>query len=128
MLRKAQLHVPGARREIDHQFWLGEPYVDCRALQGEDGALLGYVFFTPDHIGPLAARTRRAQLQLLRLAGQAQMEAGSETVRLQVPGINGTVLKALLDRRFRIDHVNLVMTSLPFGRFDRYLPSGGMML
>ena len=120
--------VWGRRREIDHHYWLSEPSITCRALQGDAPGLLGYVYFTPDYIGPLAARTRRAQLHLLRLAGKALAEAAPEAILVRVPGVNGTVLKALLNHHFRIDHINLVMTSRPFGHFDRYLPSGGVLL
>ena len=120
--------VWGRRRDIDHQFWWRDSYIDCRILQDDDGKLLGYVYFGPDYVGPLAARTRRAQLVLLRVAGEAQMEANSESVLIRVPGVNVTVLRALLEHGFRIDHVNLMMTSHPFGRFDRYLPSGGVLL
>jgi len=118
----------GRSREVDHRYWLSEPTMACVALEDGVSGLIAYVYFGPDFIGPLAARTRRAQLQLLRLAGEAQLEAGAESVRVHVPGVNGTVLKALMERRFQIDHVNLVMTSRPFGRFDRYLPSGGVLI
>ena len=120
--------VWGRRRDIDHRFWLREPTSACRALEDGQGRLIAYVYFWPDFIGPLAARTPRLQLQLLRLAGETQVEAEPEAVRLQVPGMNATVLRALLEQGFRIDHVNLIMTSRSFGRFDRYLPSGGVLL
>lgn len=118
----------GRRRDVDHRFWLREPMMVARALADPAGDLLGYVYFWPDFIGPLVART--PPLQLLRAAAEAQVAAGSAGVRLHVhvPGPSLTVLKALLERGFRIDHVNLFMSSRPFGRFDRYLPAGGVLL
>ncbi len=88
---------------------------------------IGYVYLNPDGFSPLAARRTRQQLLLIRLAAEVHGSQGA-VARVQVPGVNGTVLRALLERGFRIDHANLMMTSRPFGRFDRYLPSGGTML
>lgn len=39
-----------------------------------------------------------------------------------------TVLGARLGAGFKIDHVGQFMASRTFGRFDRYLPSGGTLL
>jgi hypothetical protein len=117
----------GWRREVDHQFWMDQPSMACLTIEDEEG-LAGYVYYQPDLIGPLVANTPRLQLELLRAAAVIQRAADPEAIRLQVPGVNDTVLRSLLERGFQIDHVNFFMSSRNFGRFDRYVPSGGTLL
>ncbi len=49
-------------------------------------------------------------------------------VFLSVPGSNMTALSWLLDRGFRIETSGILMTSEPFGLFDRYVVSGPGLL
>ncbi len=129
----------GRRREGDHRFWLDECGLRCLAITDSSGALLAYAYYSnavsrsqldgkPCRIGPVAARNARHQLSLLRAIGDALSSQADAKVELRIPGINMTVLSALLGASLRIDHVGQFMASKTFGRFDRYIPSGGTLL
>jgi len=129
----------GRRRDGEHRFWLGEYKFSCLALKDASGDLLAYAYYSnassyspwnlePYRIGPVAARSARLQLSLLRAIGDVIGAQSAEGVEFQLPGINMTALSALLEAGFKIDHVGQFMASRTFGRFDRYLPSGGTLL
>jgi GNAT superfamily N-acetyltransferase len=129
----------GRRRDREHRFWLGEYKFKCLGILHEAGGLSAYAYYSdatsrppwngePYRIGPLAARTPRLQLSLLRAIGDAMGDQAAEGVELRLPGVNMTALSALLGAGFNIDHVGQFMASRMFGRFDRYLPSGGTLL
>ena len=120
----------GRRRDGDHRFWLAESRLNCLAIHDASGALLAYAYYSKEsgRIAPLAARRASQQLPLLRAIGEALSNPASATVEFRVPGINMTVLSALMRAGFKIDHVGQFMASRIFGRFDRYLPSGGTLL
>jgi hypothetical protein len=128
----------GRRRDGEHRFWLGESGLTCLAIADTSGGLLAYAYYSsaasrapwdrePRRIGPVAARNARLQLALLRAIGDSIGEAAG-AVEFRIPGINMNVLSALLAAGFRIDHVGQFMASRPFGRFDRYILSGGTLL
>jgi ribosomal protein S18 acetylase RimI-like enzyme len=118
----------GRRRDADHRFGHLQMKLGCIALGGGKQPLAGYIYYGGGQVGPLCARTPRLQLELLRAAGDAIGGDRAAKLRLTVPGINAAVLTALLQAGFRIDFSNLFMASRPFGRFDRYVPSGGTLL
>lgn len=129
----------GQRRDAEHRFWLGEYKLKCLAIADGSGGLLAYAYYSsatsrppwncePHRVGPLAARTPRLQLSLLRAIGDGLGREAADRVEVAVPGINMTALSALLGAGFRIDHIGQFMASRTFGRFDRYLPSGGTLL
>ncbi len=123
----------GRRRDDEHRFWLGEFKMTCLAITDAKGGLLGYGYYETfryetRRVGPLAARTARLQLSLLRAIGDAIAGKTAGTIELHVPGINMTALSALLGGGFSIDRVLQFMSSRPFGRFDRYVSSGGTLL
>ncbi len=120
--------VWGRRRDGDHRFWLGDGGKTCLGIANKSGALLAYVYYDHRIVGPLAARTARLQLPLLRAIGDTLGGQPDAAVELRVPGIDATMLSALLEAGLRIDHVGLFMASRPFGRFERYVPSGGTLL
>lgn len=125
--------VWGRRRDADHRFWLGAFNMTCLTIADASGGLLGYAYYEaseyePRRVGPIAARTARLQLLLLRAIGDAMSEEGAGTLEMRVPGINMTVMSALLKLGFRIDHLLQFMSSRAFGQFDRYVPSGGTLL
>ena len=128
----------GRRRDGDHRFWLDECGLHCLAITDPSG-LVGYAYYSSFaskppwdgelcRIGPVAAKTAGRQLSLLRAIGGAMSAQAGAIIEFQVPGINMTALNALLGAGFRIDHVGQFMASRTFGRFDRYLPSGGTLL
>ncbi len=129
----------GCRRDGEHRFWLGESRLTCLAIADASGGLLAYAYYSsaascaprdrePRHVGPVAARSARLQLALLRAIGDAMGGQSAGTIEFRIPGINMTALSALLATGFRIDHVGQFMASRTFGRFDRYIPSGGTLL
>ena len=118
----------GRRRDGDHRFWFGEAGKKCLAIADTSGAVLAYAYYGSGIVGPMAARSARLQLPLLRAIGDALGGQPDAAVELRVPGIDATVLNALLEAGLRIDHVGLFMASRPFGRFERYVPSGGTLL
>jgi GNAT superfamily N-acetyltransferase len=129
----------GHRRAAEHRFWLDEYKFTCLAITDKSGAMLGYAYYSsaasrppwdcvPRRIGPLAARSTRVQLSLLRAIGDGFGRGADDRVEIQIPGINMSALTALFGVGFKIDHVGQFMSSRPFGRFDRYLPSGGTLL
>lgn len=125
-LRDIDREVWAGPRDADHRFWLERavPF----ALQ-DRGRLLGYAYARQDgRIGPVAAREPELLLPLVRRAGEWIADHSEEPPRLQVPGTNVALLGPLLDAGFMIDTVNVLMSSEPFGRFDRYVISGGVLL
>jgi GNAT superfamily N-acetyltransferase len=119
-------YVWGHRRADEHRFWERSGAVRLIAKDAAD-RLAGYVYCSAAQAGPMAARSAPAQLQLLRAVGDAVGNQDSSNFRLTVPGINATMLEALLHTGFRIEYVGTFMASRPFGRFDRYVPSGGTL-
>ena len=119
--------VWGRRRDCEHRFWLEESRLTCLAIIDASGRPAAYAYRGPNRLGPFGARSPRLQIALLRAIGDASGNGAAET-EIRVPGLNATMLAALLASGFRIDHAGLFMTSRPFGRFDRYVPSGGTLL
>jgi len=128
----------GRRREGDHRLWT-ELGLHCLVLTNGRDPLVAYAYFSslaspapwdgvPFRIGPVAAQSARQQISLLRAIGHALSTPADATVEFRVPGLNMTVLSALLGVGFKIDHIGHFMASRSFGRFDRYLPSGGTLL
>jgi hypothetical protein len=129
----------GRRRDSEHRFWLDEFKFACLGIAGTSGGLVAYAYYSsaasrapwnrePYRIGPMAVRSVRHQLSLLNAVGDGLGGQARATVEFQIPGINMNVLSALLLAGFKIDHVGQFMASRTFGRFDRYVPSGGTLL
>jgi GNAT superfamily N-acetyltransferase len=129
----------GRRRDREHRLWLSDFRLNCLTILNASDDLVAYAYFSsaacpppwncdPGRIGPVAARSARHQLSLLRAVGDALSGETGAKVEFRIPGINMTVLSALLRAGFRIDHVGQFMASRWFGRFDRYMPSGGTLL
>ena len=129
----------GRRRDREHRYWLDEYKFICLAIVDASGGMLGYAYCSsvaspppwncdPHRIGPVAATSAKLQLPLLRAIGDAMAAERAKGVEFQIPGINMTVLSALIEAGFKIDHVGQFMSSRAFGRFDRYMPSGGTLL
>ncbi len=118
----------GRRRDREHRFWFGEFGMTCLASVDRSGDLLAYGYYEPRRIGPIVARSARLQLSILHAIGEALGDGADQSVELRLPGINIVALQALLEVGFRIDHIGMYMASRTFGRFDRYIPSGGTLL
>lgn len=121
--------VRGAAHPEDHAFLLALPDAHCQALVDEHGQMKGYVYhWDGGHIGPMAAVDPELQLWLLELAGRSLRPSRTDAVTLHVPSTNETVLSALIGRRFVIRRLNSLMASGTWGKLDRYVPSGGVLM
>lgn len=114
--------VFGFPRHADYA-WLfeqREPYVYRRA-----GRTVGFAFFSKTGQGPIAA-LEPADLPpiLLHLEARAHIR-GMESISFEVPSINQVAMQHLLGRGFKVDApLNLLMSNVPFGKFDRLIAFG----
>jgi GNAT superfamily N-acetyltransferase len=125
--------VFGAERRQDHALYLRSD--DASGAKGSfglvrDGELLGYAHALADggFIGPIAAREPEDQLPLLRMAAEWLLEHETSAGNMLVLSHNQTLLRALLAAGWRSLRWTFLLTSEPFGRLDRYHPSGGTLL
>jgi hypothetical protein len=114
--------VFGYPRHADYA-WLferREPYVYRRA-----GRVVGFGFFSEAGQGPIAA-LEAADLRPILLHLEARAHAcGMESISFEVPSINEVAMQHLLGRGFKIDApLNLLMSNVPFGQFDRLIAFG----
>ena len=87
-----------------------------------DGRAIGFAFVAAEGSGPIAAREAEDQASMLRHVETRAVELGVRLLSLEVPMINGVAMRHLLDRGFKIDpFLTLLMSSRPFGQFDRYI-------
>lgn len=123
--------VWGAERRQEHALFLAGGFAEQETSFAltSGSALLGYGYAMDDgHIGPLAARTPEMQLPLLRMAADWLAERGVERGYCYCLSLNPTLMRAFLDAGWRIGGWSFLLASEPFGQFDRYLPSGGLLL
>ncbi len=123
--------VWGAERRQEHALFLAGGFAEQETSFAltSDGTLLGYGYAMDDgHIGPLAARAPETQLPLLRMAADWLMGRGVERGYCYCLSLNPTLMRAFLDAGWRIGGWSFFLASAPFGQFDRYLPSGGLLL
>ncbi|MDE3094676.1 MAG: GNAT family N-acetyltransferase [Chloroflexota bacterium] len=123
--------VWGAERRQEHALFLAGGFAEQETSFAltSDGTLLGYGYAMDDgHIGPLAARSPETQLPLLRTAVDWLTARGVERGYCYCLSLNPTLMRAFLDAGWRIGGWSFLLASEPFGQFDRYLPSGGLLL
>jgi GNAT superfamily N-acetyltransferase len=91
-------------------------------LYRRGGEPIGFAFVGPNGSGPIAALEPSDQPAIL-----AHVEARAAALELdelsfELPMVNAEAIRHLLDRRFRMDpFYTFLMSSRPFGRFDRYI-------
>lgn len=123
--------VWGGGRTDDHHLyqqdvWGSEPY--SFALN-RDGELAGYGYAMADgHIGPFAAYEREDVLGLMRIAGEWLHERGVGEAFGYFLTTNPTALRPLLNAGWKTNGWTYYLSSEPVGRFDRYVPGGGLLL
>jgi GNAT superfamily N-acetyltransferase len=125
--------VFGAERRQDHALYLGSD--EASGPKGSfglarDGALLGYAYALANggFIGPIGAREPEDQLPLLRMAAAWLLDHETSAGNMLVISHNHTLMHALLAAGWRSLRWTFLLTSEPFGQFDRYHPSGGTLL
>jgi len=123
------LEIRGINREIDHRFWLGATGMRCYLFRkGEK--VTSYAYVSNDGtIGPLATLNSEDDMERMlcfcldRLSSQ-----GVDSFTVHVPGGNTGALSLLYDRGFIIQELSLLMSSLPFGRWENYIISRPSLL
>jgi GNAT superfamily N-acetyltransferase len=117
--------VLDAARPEDHEFW-----GSVSTLRGfsvvRDARPVGYAYVQADGaIGPIAVLDPVDLVPAAAGAIAVAAELGAATARVRIPGVARDAIGMLLDRGWRYgDGVTLVLTSAPWGRWDRYVTSG----
>ena len=132
-LAELDREVWGAERREEHELYLSGVFggEEGSFALTDGGNLLGYGYAIEDFggfIGPIAARDTGDQLRLLRMAASWLAEHEVSEAGAYCVSTNQTMMSAFLDAGWKIDHSTFLLASEPFGRLDRYLPSGGMLL
>lgn len=121
--------VRATRREIDHDFWLANPLMRHRQVVRQ-GRAVGYFYFTggaESVVGPVAWDAGADASAVLALAAREAASEGAETVTLRVPGVNHDAIRFALGASLRFTGYSHFFTTAPFGRMERYVPSGPML-
>ncbi len=133
--RMAELdaQVFGAERREDHEMYLrrhvGSDATSASFGLTRDGEFAGYAYVEDGgRIAPIAAREPTDQLPLLRMCAEWLHERDVTDGRMWITSLNPTMMRAALDAGWRIGSWSFLLTSEPFGQFDRYHPSGGLLL
>jgi hypothetical protein len=94
-------------------------------LYGRDGRAVGFAFASDAGQGPIAALEPADQVPILLHVEERARARGMDGVSFEVPAINEVAMRHLLGRGFRIDPpLSLLMSSAPFGAFDRFIGFG----
>jgi GNAT superfamily N-acetyltransferase len=112
-------------RPEDHQFWTSVSALrSFTVLRGDRP--VGYAYVQVDGaIGPIAVLDPTDLAPALDAAIAIAAELGARTARVRIPGVAREVIALLLSRGWRYgDAVTLVLTTAPWGRWDRYVTSG----
>jgi GNAT superfamily N-acetyltransferase len=115
----------GIARPEDHAFWGSVSSLRAFAVV-RDGRPVGYVYVQPDGaIGPIAVLDPADLAPAVEASIGAVAVLGATTARARIPGAARPTIERLLARSWRYgDAVTLVLTSAPWGRWDRYVTSG----
>lgn len=127
-LGQIDAEVRGGQRPVDHGFWLGSPAMRCYLVQ-RLGQPVGYTYIAESgDIGPLAVRREEYIRPTLHFAINRLAEEGADNFEAQVPGTNRQALEALYEVGFTLQEVNLLLSSQPFGHWEKYLFSDPALL
>ncbi|NIN63646.1 MAG: GNAT family N-acetyltransferase [Anaerolineae bacterium] len=120
--------VRGFKRDIDHRFWLGASGMRCYLFK-KDGNTAGYAYIADDGaIGPVAALKPEDMENMLCFCLDHLSSEGVDRFTLHVPGENTAALSLLYDRGFKIQDLSLLLSSLPFGKWENYIISRPSLL
>lgn len=118
-LDKVDRRVLGFTRRDVHTFLLGDR-TGYRYVAG-DGDVLGYGY-VGETAGPFALLDGAAYPEVLALAESEAARRGQRWMGFEVPGVNRTVIDALLARGFRLDAFMAVyMSSHPLPHPENYI-------
>jgi GNAT superfamily N-acetyltransferase len=125
--------VFGADRRQDHEFFLagdgssGE-VASFGLTEGSDFLGYGYAVADGGFIAPLAAQEPAYLLPLLKTGAEWLLDRDVKTGLIWAVSHNKTMIGALLSAGWRTNFWSFLMASEPFGQFDHYHPSGGVLL
>jgi ribosomal protein S18 acetylase RimI-like enzyme len=116
------------KRDIDHRFWLGASGMRCYLFK-RDGNAVGYAYISDDGaIGPVAALKAEDMENTLCFCLDRLSSEGVDRFTLHVPGENTAALSLLYDRGFKIQDLSLLLSSVPFGKWENYIISRPSLL
>ena len=122
------LEIRHFKRDIDHRFWLGARSMRCYLFK-KNGKVSGYAYVADDGtIGPLAALSTDDIAAMLCFCLGRLSSRGVDMFAVHVPGENRAALSLLYDRGFKIQDLSLVMSSLPFCKWENYVISRPSLL
>jgi GNAT superfamily N-acetyltransferase len=131
-MRELDLYVTGIDRTVDHAWLLDAVARPGWALR-RDGRLAGYAYLggdgtvSADHVGPVA--TWRSADIAAALAFALLARGAGERATVDVPGPNLMAQRLLWRAGFRLTGpVGLLGAARAFGRFDRYVLAGNVLL
>lgn len=139
-IRELPEHVPaidaldernlGVVRPQDHALYRAADPSDAPVVLALDRGrgVEAYAYVSSRGVAPMSAERPEDQLLLLRAAGDWLAKHDASNVSIPAVSHNATVLPALLRAGWRINGQTYLMATEPFGRFDRHVPSGGLML
>jgi predicted acetyltransferase len=94
-------------------------------LYRRDGQSVGFAFVGKSGAGPAAVLDATDLPAILLHVESRAVAAGIEQLEFQVPSPNDVATRHLLSRGFRLDPwINLLLSSRPFGHFDRLVCFG----
>ena len=119
------LIVRGARREVDHDYWLADDKRVGRLLL-HDNKPVAYFYARKGRIGPVAYLDNKHEQTTLDLAIKLASEQ-AEVITLAIPGINRSATKYIISLNGRLTSSSHFLTSDTFGQLEFYLPSGPLL-
>ena len=91
-------------------------------LYRRDGTPVGYGFVGQSGSGPVAALDPGDQVDILRHLEARAHDFGRKELAFEVPMVNEVAMRHLLARGYQMDtFLTLMMSSRPFGHFDRFI-------
>jgi GNAT superfamily N-acetyltransferase len=91
-------------------------------LYRRDGRPVASAFVSREGCGPIAALEAADQVAVLTHVEERAAALGLDELSLEVPMVNEVAMRHLLARGFHMDQfLTLLMSSRPFGRFDRFI-------
>lgn len=112
-------------RPEDHEFWASVPGLHSFTLQ-RHGRAAGYAYVQADGaIGPIGVQDPTDLARAVDASVAVAADLGATAGRVRIPGVARSAVASLLAKGWRYgDAVTLVLTSAPWGRWDRYVTSG----
>jgi hypothetical protein len=117
--------VRATGREIDHRFWLNDADYAGRLVLDDGGRVAGYYYVHRSGVvGPAAWEDERDGEGVLAAAFREASGRSGGQVRMALPGVNHTAIRFALNAGLRLAAYTHLLTTAPFGRMERYVPSG----